>query len=260
MFPAYGIEDLQWIYEDPVVKYELERLLGPTRAKADSNAIRITTHPGPYPNLCSPNDAVVARAITDFEYHAYFAELMGYGDTWHSSGYAINIHANHNQDPDLLRFRSNVGKLSQTARNLITLENDEFGCNIDEIIASGIGDEVALLLDIHHHWIESQGEYILPDDPRIEQYAASWRDIRPVGHLSTSREDLLVGECDKTRPDFSALFGRGFKATKLRAHSDLCWNAAVNEWAISHLTWMDIEVEAKFKNLASQQLYDRAQG
>ena len=33
------------------------------------------------------------------------------------------------------------------------------------------------------------------------------------------------------------------------------WNSAVNDWALSHLEWADIMVEAKAKNLASIGLY-----
>ena len=45
---------------------------------------------------------------------------------------------------------------------------------------------------------------------------------------------------------------------KLRAHSDFTWNNAVNDWALSHWQWADIMVEAKGKNLATQQLFDYA--
>jgi hypothetical protein len=34
------------------------------------------------------------------------------------------------------------------------------------------------------------------------------------------------------------------------------WNSACNEWALSHWEWADIQVEAKGKNLASQQLFE----
>jgi hypothetical protein len=74
-------------------------------------------------------------------------------------------------------------------------------------------------------------------------------------HYSVSREDLLTGHSETEKPDFAALEEQGFKKGKLRAHSDYCWNSAVNEWALSHWQWADIMVEAKMKNLASGQLY-----
>ena len=58
-------------------------------------------------------------------------------------------------------------------------------------------------------------------------------------------------------PDFAALTAAGASARDLRAHSDTMWNEAVNDWVAAHLAWTDIEVEAKFKNIASHQLAER---
>jgi hypothetical protein len=35
------------------------------------------------------------------------------------------------------------------------------------------------------------------------------------------------------------------------------WNTAVNDWALTFADQFDIQVEAKGKNLASQQLYEQ---
>jgi UV DNA damage repair endonuclease len=112
------------------------------------------------------------------------------------------------------------------------------------------------VLDIHHHWIR-EGEYIQRGDDRIKRVIDSWRGRRPVCHYSLSREDILVEHDTDTLPNHAALLAAGFKKQKLRAHSDFCWNRAVNEWALTHLDWADIMVEAKAKNLASEQLYQQ---
>jgi UV DNA damage repair endonuclease len=119
-----------------------------------------------------------------------------------------------------------------------------------------VAEHVALVLDIHHHWINS-GQYIDPADPRVLRVIESWRGERPALHFSTSREDILVDHDASVRPDLAELLARGFKKQKLRAHSDFCWNTAVNDWALSFSDNFDIQVEAKGKNLASQQLYER---
>jgi UV DNA damage repair endonuclease len=54
------------------------------------------------------------------------------------------------------------------------------------------------------------------------------------------------------------LLDRGFKKQKLRAHSDFMWNDAVSDWALTFLDQWDIQVEAKGKNLASEQLYQQS--
>jgi UV DNA damage repair endonuclease len=115
-------------------------------------------------------------------------------------------------------------------------------------------NDVALVLDIHHHYINT-GEYIEPNDERIKKVIDSWRGVRPVIHYSVSREDQLGGHSNTTRPDLVSLLESGHKKQKLRAHSDFYWNTAVNEWALSHWSWADIMCESKAKNLASAALY-----
>jgi UV DNA damage repair endonuclease len=146
-------------------------------------------------------------------------------------------------------------RLSPEARNCITIENDENAWGIDSSLE--LINDCALVLDIHHHWVR-EGEYIQPTDDRVKGVIDSWRGVRPALHYSLSREDILVGHCDQTLPDYPALLESGHKKAKLRAHSDFMWNRASNEWALSFWDQFDIEVEAKGKNLASEQLYNQA--
>lgn len=257
--PANTAEGYEDIMQSSSMHDVLSELNG-IKSFADQYNIRLCMHPGQFTNISSDNPDVVNRAVDDLEYHGKLADYMGYGQDWHSSGFAINIHANSRQDSGLKRFLDIVNsRVSSTVRNLITLENDEFSCSVDDIVSSGIGESVALVLDIHHHWVESGGEYIEPTDSRCSVFRESWRGLRPLGHFSTSQESLLSGHCIKTKPDFKSLVNQGLKPGKLRSHSDLCWNSDVNDWAIRHLTWMDLEVEAKSKNLASHGLYEQFQ-
>jgi len=118
-----------------------------------------------------------------------------------------------------------------------------------------LANHVALVLDIHHHWVAS-GEYILPTDDRFSRIVDSWRGVRPVIHYSVSREDVLVDFPKDKKPNMDFLLLEGYKKQKLRAHSDYMWNTAVNEWALSFLDYADIMVESKAKNLASMKLYE----
>ena len=107
------------------------------------------------------------------------------------------------------------------------------------------------MLDIHHHWCNTRGEYIEPTDDRFKRIIDSWRGVRPTIHYSVSREDLLPLHNTGTRPNFRTLEEQGYKKAKLRAHSDYMWNNAVNDWALTFLDYADIMVESKCKNLAS---------
>jgi UV DNA damage repair endonuclease len=216
--------------------------------------VRLGFHPGQFCVLASENDGIVERSILEFEYHADLARWMGYGNTWHDHGFVINVHLSGKGGTE--KFLKTLGKLSPEARNLITIENDEMKYGLDHTLT--VGEHVALVLDLHHHWINSNGDYILATDDRVRRVVDSWRGTRPVLHYSISREDILLGHCARSRPDLARLTDGGHKKQQLRAHSDFYWNDAVNEWAVSHLAWGDIMCEAKGKNLASAQVHDCA--
>jgi len=120
-----------------------------------------------------------------------------------------------------------------------------------------LGRDVALVLDVHHHWVRT-GEYISPKDDRCLRVIDSWRGERPVIHYSLSREDVVEGHDTETQPNLNLLLETGYKKQKLRAHSNFYWNTPANEWALSFWDAFDIQCEAKAKNLASFALYEQA--
>jgi UV DNA damage repair endonuclease len=120
-------------------------------------------------------------------------------------------------------------------------------------------NDLALVLDIHHHWVKT-GEYISAKDDRVKKVIDSWRGVRPVIHYSVSREDVLVGHDATNRPILESLLETGHKKAKLRAHSNFYWNKEVNDWALTFRDNFDIMCESKAKNLASFKLYEYANG
>ena len=244
-----GYTEPSWIswWQQADVQAHCERIFAPVGARARELGVRLSFHPGQFCVLASESDEIVERSILEFEYHADMARWMGYGATWHDSGFKINVHLSGKGGP--AKFLRTLGRLSPEARNLITIENDEMSNGLD--VTLQVADHVALVLDIHHHWINT-GEYIETTDPRIESIIASWRGVRPVLHYSVSREDYLVGHPGHQRPNLDTLIAQGYKKQKLRAHSDFYWNSAVNDWAYTFSDRFDIQCEAKGKNLASQ--------
>jgi len=148
-----------------------------------------------------------------------------------------------------------LGRLSPEARNCITIENDENSWGVDSSLE--LAQDCALVLDIHHHWIRT-GEYIQPTDDRVKGIIDSWRGVRPAMHYSVSREDYLVDHTTDVAPDHAQLLESGHKKQKLRAHSDFYWNQATTDWALTFWEQFDIQCESKGKNLASEQVYNRA--
>ena len=147
-------------------------------------------------------------------------------------------------------FRS---KLSDVAKNCITVENDEYTFGLDECL--DLADLCPIVLDIHHHWVKT-GEHISADDSRIQTIIQSWRGVVPTIHYSNSVESIWINDYPDTKPDYAVLLESGVKRQHLRAHSDFYINPELNRWALSHLNWANIMAESKGKNLASFALFE----
>ncbi len=246
MLQGYTEKDWKVWWQQPDIRQHLEKIFRPIGDRARELGVRLDFHPGQFCVLASDSDDIVARSIEEFEYHADMARWMGYGSSWHDSGFGINVHLSGRAG--VTKFLQTLGKLSPEARNLITIENDEMTNGLDNTL--DVAGHVALVLDIHHHWVKT-GEYISPQDPRVQRVRDSWRGTRPLIHYSVSREDILVDHDAGVRPDLAVLIGSGHRRQKLRAHSDFYWNRAVNDWAAEFSPEFDIECESKGKNLAS---------
>lgn len=224
--------------------------------------VRISFHPGQFCVLASDKPDVVERSIEEFEYHVNMARWMGYGKYWQDM--KINVHISGRQGAEgIIRV---LPRLTPEARNMITIENDEMCWGLDESLK--LKDKVALVLDIHHHWIRDE-EYIQPNDDRVKAVIDSWRGVRPAMHYSYSRDEalrpavqpLLEGQDGRLHDgmwDIKQLLSVNCKKQKLRAHSDYYPNTQANDWALSFWPDFDIQCEAKAKNLATQQLYEQA--
>ena len=249
-----GYTEPSWInwWKQQDVQDHCAQIFAPIGEAARRLGVRLSFHPGQFCVLASESDEIVERSILEFEYHADLARWMGYGATWHDHGFKINVHLSGKGGPE--KFLKTLGRLTPEARNLITIENDEMTNGLDVSLA--VAEHVAIVLDVHHHWINS-GEYIDPLDVRTHRVLDSWRGVRPALHYSVSREDVLVDHDRSVRPDLAQLLDAGYKKQKLRAHSDMMWNNACNDWVLGFAENFDIQCEAKGKNLASEMLYNR---
>jgi UV DNA damage repair endonuclease len=244
MLPAYTEATFGHLTKTNYITDMIAGRLSSIGDKARANNVRMSMHPGQFCVLASDNPDIVQRSVEEFEYHADIARYMGYGKQFQD--FKINVHISGRQGP--AGIKAILPQLSQEARNCITIENDENKWGISDSLE--LANDVALVLDIHHHWCR-EGEYIEVYDDRVKRVIDSWRGVRPAMHYSCSREDYLVAHKPNVRPDFQQLIETGHKKGKLRAHSDYMWNSAVNEWAGSFRDEFDIMVEAKAKNLAS---------
>ena len=248
VLPVYTEPTWCYFWRKPDVIEYCDKEFAKVGETARALDVRLSMHPGQFTVLASDNPEIVERSIEEFEYHTDVIRWMGYGRKFQD--FKCNVHISGRKGP--AGIKDALKRLSPEARNCITIENDENKWGLEHSLE--LADDLALVLDIHHHWCR-EGEYIEPTDERFERVIDSWRGVRPVIHYSVSREDVLTGFNSNIRPDMDALLEQGYKKAKLRAHSDYMWNNAVNDWALEFLDYADIMVESKCKNLASIDLY-----
>ena len=193
------------------------------------NGHRITTHPGPFNVLGSPNEETVRKTIKELETHSEVFDLMGLEATPYAK---INIHVGGTYGGDFSntadRWCKNFLKLSPNCQNRLTVENDDKASmwstrHLYDYIHKVI--RVPLVHDIHHHTFCTGG---LTDREAMELAASTWQDIKPVVHYSQDRS--IEKNDPKIRP---------------QAHSDSYWTP-VN----THGLDVDVMLESKSKEQA----------
>lgn len=249
ILPVYTHPDWSYVYNNPDIQAYMSQKFFEIGEIARNNNVRISFHPGQYCVLNSDKPDVVNSSIAEFEYHADMTRFMGYGKTFQDM--KINVHLTGKLG--ITGFREIYNRLSDVAKNCITIENEENIYGLDECL--DIADLCPIVLDVHHHWVKT-GEYISADDPRVKKVIDSWRGVVPVLHYSISREDILTNHSNTDKPDHAILLESGVKRQSLRAHSDFYWNTTVNDWVLTFIDKFDIMCESKAKNLASFKLYE----
>ena len=254
VLPLYTQRDWSYYWQLPDVVSYCETHLESVGKLARSLDVRLSMHPGQFTVLASDTPDIVDRSIEEFEYHTDVIRYMGYGKSFQD--FKCNVHISGRNGP--AGIKASLKRLSQEARNVITIENDENKWGIEHSLE--LADDLALVLDVHHHWCR-EGEYIQPTDDRFKRIVDSWRGVRPAMHYSYSRDTALPeGFAHDSMLHFPDLLEAGHKKGKLRAHSDWYPNQLVNDWALSFLPYTDIMCESKCKNLASIELYKYYKG
>ena len=249
VLPVYTQLDWSYFWRKPDVVAYCEKHFAEVGRRARQLDVRLSMHPGQFTVLASDSEEIVERSIEEFEYHVDCIRWMGYGKQFQD--FKCNVHISGRKGP--AGIKAALKRLTPEARNVITIENDENKWGIEHSLE--LADDLALVLDIHHHWCR-EGEYISPTDDRFSRIIDSWRGVRPAIHYSYSRNEALPdGFAHDTMPNFPALLEAGHKKAKLRAHSDYYPNQLVNDYALSFLDYADIMCESKCKNLASIELY-----
>jgi UV DNA damage endonuclease len=190
--------------------------------------IRITSHPGPFNVLVSPNESVVEKTIADLELHGKIFDMMGLSKTPYNK---INIHCNGvygDKISAMDRFITNFKRLSKSVQKRLTIENDDKGSmySVKDLMYIHKNINIPIVFDYHHHTF-CTGD--LSEEQALKLAVSTWpKDITPVVHYSESK--ALHENNNKEKP---------------QAHSDYI-NSLPNTYGVD----VDIMVEAKAKELA----------
>ena len=234
----------KYFWSKPDVIAYCEKHFAEVGNTARQYGVRLSFHPGQFTVLASESDDIIDRSIEEFEYHVNMARWMGYGKKFQD--FKINVHISGRRGPQ--GIIDVLPRLSPEARNTITIENEEMKWGLDDILK--LEKHVALVFDIHHHWVNT-GEWITVEDDRIKRIIDSWRGVRPAMHYSQPREGLKNKVDHYQLLNREQLFEQGENRATIRAHSDYYWHKPTNQWLKPFGKHFDIQCESKAKNLAS---------
>ena len=207
---------------------EIKQWLRSAGTMANTHGVRVTSHPGPFNVLVSPNENVVENTFKDLIMHGDVFDFMGLSRTHYNK---INIHCNGvygDKQSAMDRFCKNFERLPDSVKSRLTVENDDKASmySVKDLmyIHGRIG--IPIVFDYHHHKF-CTGD--LSEQQALELAMSTWPDgIVPVVHYSESKAEHQLDE--SIRP---------------QAHSDL-----INKLPDTYGNIVDIMVEAKHKELA----------
>lgn len=137
------------------------------------HGMRVSFHPDHFTVLSTPREDVLRNSIDDLERHVQMLEAMELDETA-----MCNIHiggAYGNKGVAAERFITNFNTMDDRIQRRITLENDDKTFNALETLAVCEKVRVPMVLDIHHHAINHEGEMDYSFWPRILE---TWRNNR----------------------------------------------------------------------------------
>ena len=195
---------------------------------AKKNNIRLTSHPGPFNVLVSPNENVVKNTINNLSMHGEMFDLLNLERTPYNK---INIHCNGVYGDKLSamnRFCKNYQQLPISVQSRLTIENDDKSSmySVKDLMYIHEKIGIPIVFDYHHHKFCNGN---VSEKEALKLAISTWpKEIKPIVHYSES----------KSLHEFNSNI-------KEQAHSDY-----INTLPELYGYDVDIMVEAKAKELS----------
>ena len=231
---------------------------------AKAHGHRITTHPGPFHILGSPDAAVVDNSIVSLERHSELFDLMGFAPSFENK---INIHvgSTYGDKPGTIaRWLHNYDRLSDSVKARLVIENDDKASmysvrELHKMLHVEIG--IPITFDYWHHTFNT-GDLSEEEAFFIARETWTRYNVTQCTHYSESRRreaqtliermfahhNIAMEDLPKW-PTFHKQY-KEFTKIKEQAHADFIL-ATPNTYGVADL---DIMVEAKAKEQSLMQL------
>ena len=224
---------------------------------AKAHGHRITTHPGPFHILGSPDAKVVDNSIVSLERHSELFDLMGFAPSFENK---INIHvgATYNDKPGTIaRWLQNYDRLSDSLKARLVIENDDKASmysvrDLYEMLHTQI--EIPITFDYWHHTFNT-GDLSEQEAFFIARETWQRHGVTQCTHYSESRrreQQLLIERMFEHHgismanitqwPTFHKQY-KEFTKIKEQAHADFITQLP-DTYGVADL---DVMVEAKAK-------------
>jgi UV DNA damage endonuclease len=160
-----------------------------------TNAMRVSLHPGQYTILNSPNPVTYQNALEDLQYHSGLLNLMGLPFEHKIILHAGGVYGNKSHSTAILIER--LQTLSESLNNRMALENDEKSYNAADILAICQKVKLPAVLDVFHHQV-NPGLVGMSPAEIIAEMNGTWRGERQKIHYSNQAEGKSRGAHSET--------------------------------------------------------------
>ena len=260
MFPRWNHYDIKDLPDYD----EICAVLAEAGNFARDNGIRLTTHPGPFHILGSPDPVVVENSIVGLERHSEMFDMLGYAPSYDNK---INIHigATYGDKPATIqRWIKNYYRLSDACRARLVVENDDKASmysvrDLYQMVHSVT--DIPITFDYWHHTFNT-GDLTEQEAFFMARDTWSKHGITQCTHYSESRrreQQLLIENMFERNginmdnieqwPTFHKQY-KEFSKIKEQAHADYITRLP-DTYGVDAV---DVVVEAKAKELALQQV------
>lgn len=199
---------------------------------------RITMHPAQFNQVGAKDEKVFKKTCRDLKMHADILDYMGISEDGILCVHGGGIYGD--KKTTIARWIEQYEKLPENVRKRLAIENCERCYSTSDCLKISKACNIPVIFDTHHYdcYRQIKPEYTKDVELLLPEIIESWkrRGIKPVFHISEQRPDARIG-----------------------AHSDYIEKipAYLLEIPEKYKISIDVEVEAKMKELAIKKLYKK---